>query len=187
MPVIGIPDLSKMQAKVTVNEVDISKIEKGQNAIITVDALEGKNYYGKINRVATLARREESTNLKVFDIEVAIDSTDGQLRPGMTCDCRIITGRIPDALYIPLQAVFEKEGKTVVYKMGSRKPKMQEVVVGSKSSDMIVIKEGLAPGDAVCLRDPTIPLEEIGGESETITQPKSKKKRSSSGRMVIIG
>ncbi len=70
MPIIGIPDLSVMQAKTTVNEVDINKIEKGQNVVVTVDALEGRTYYGKITRVATLARREYSTNRKVFDVEV---------------------------------------------------------------------------------------------------------------------
>ena len=188
MPVIGIPDLAVMQAEVTVNEVDISKVERGQNAIITVDALEGKSYYGKINRVAALARREESTNRKVFDVEVTIDSTDGLLRPGMTCDCRIITGRIPDALSIPLQAVFQKEDKTVVFTMGGRTPKMQEVTVGPKSSNFVVIEDGLEPGDLVCLRDPTIPLEEIGAESETVSSSmqRSKSQSSSSGRRMFF-
>jgi HlyD family secretion protein len=181
MPIIGIPDLSMMMAKVTVNEVDISRIEKGQNAIMTVDALEGDSYYGKIRRVATLARREESTNRKVFDVEVAVDSTDGRLRPGMTCDCRIITGRITDAMSVPLQAVFQREDTTVVYKMGSRTPRMQEVKLGAMSSDYIVIEEGLKEGDRVCLRDPTLPLEEIGGEGEVVSKPKTtRSKRASS-------
>lgn len=188
MPVVGIPDLSVMQAKLTVNEVDISMIEKGQNAIITVDALEGKSYYGKINRVATLARREEATNMKVFDVEVTIDSTDGLLRPGMTADCRIITGRIPEAMTIPLQAVFQNEGETVVYKYGSRGPKMVEVTVGAKSADFIIIEDGLEPGDRVCLRDPTVPLDEIGGENEPAAKPttSSSKRPSRRSGMVVI-
>ncbi|OVE78896.1 hypothetical protein BVY01_04230 [bacterium I07] len=188
MPIVGIPDLALMQSKTTVNEVDISKLEKGQNVIVTVDALEGKNYYGKISRVASLARRERSTNVKVFDVEVTLDSTDTQLRPGMTCECRIITGRIQNALSIPLQSVFQKDGKTVVYVQGGRKPKMREVTVGEKSSDTIVITSGLNPGERVCLRDPTIPLSEVGGESNTVA-PKPKKKRQSSGpsgRMIIM-
>lgn len=189
MPVIGIPDLSMMMAKVTINEVDISRIEKGQNAIMTVDALEGDSYYGKITRVTTLARREESTNRKVFDVEVAVDSTDGRLRPGMTCDCRIITGRIPDAVSVPLQAVFQREDTTVVYKMGSRTPRMQEVRLGAMSSDYIVIEEGLEEGDRVCLRDPTVSLEEIGGESEAISKSKTtrSKRASSSSRRGSMG
>ncbi len=189
MPILGIPDLSIMQAKTNVNEVDISKVEKGQNVIVTVDALEGKSYYGKITRVAALARREISTNVKVFDVEVTLDSTDGQLRPGMTSVCRIITGRIPDALSIPLQAVFQKDGKTVVYVMHGVKPRMQEVKVGTKSSDKIVILEGLEEGDEVCLRDPTVPLEEVGGEGESVTpqtaKPKPKTRQNQSVRIMM--
>ncbi len=104
----------------------------------------------------------------------------------MTCSCRIITGKIDDCLYIPLQSVFEKEGKTVVYVMGPRGPKKREVKVGKKSSDMIVVLEGLKEGEEVCLRDPTIPLEEIGGEStQQKTESKSKKKSSGTTNSVI--
>ncbi|HHS13167.1 MAG TPA: efflux RND transporter periplasmic adaptor subunit [bacterium] len=182
MPIIGIPDLSVMQARTTVNEVDISRIENGQNVIVTVDALENRPYYGKITRVAALARREQSTNIKVFDVEVTLDSTDGELRPGMTCGVRIITGRIQDALYVPIQAVFQREGATVVYVMGRNGYRMQEVIVGAKSSDTIVIREGLEEGDRVCLRDPTIPLETIGAEGESTVQPQSRTKRTGSSR-----
>jgi len=190
MPVIGIPDLSVMQAKTTVNEVDISKVDRDQNVIITVDALEGATYYGKITRLAALARREESTNVKVFDVEVTIDSTDGALRPGMTCECRLILDRIPEAVSVPLQSVFQKEGKTLVYVAGAGGPRAREVKVGPKSSDRIVVEEGLGAGERVCLRDPTIPLEEIGGESESSTpqsQSKPPTRRRSGGRMLIIG
>jgi len=186
-PVIEIPDLSIMQAKTTVNEVDINKVKKGQNAVITVDALEGKVYYGKITRIATLARREESTNTKVFDVEITIDSTDGLLRPGMTCGCRIITDRIKDALFVPLQAVFQKEGQTVVYVMSSRTPKKRVVKVGQKNSNYIIIKEGLKEGESVCLRDPTIPLEEIGGETQpAVITPKTTKRKTVTKGLFII-
>ncbi len=186
-PVIGIPDLSIMQARTTVNEVDINKVKKEQNAVITVDALEGKVYYGKITRIAALARREKSTNTKVFDVEITIDSTDGQLRPGMTCGCRIITDRIKDALFVPLQAVFQKEGQTLVYVMSSRTPKKRVVKVGQKNSNYIIIKEGLKEGESVCLRDPTISLEEIGGETQpAVTTPKTTRKKTTTKGTFII-
>jgi multidrug efflux pump subunit AcrA (membrane-fusion protein) len=174
-----------MQASTVVNEVDISSIEKGQNVIITVDAIESRVYYGKITRVAPLARREETTNVKVFDVEVTIDSTDVLLLPGMTCQCQIITDRIPDVVSIPLQAVFQKEGKTVVYVMEPRSYKMREVSVGAKNNDRIIVVEGLEEGERVCLRDPTVPLEEIGGEIEGVTQPKVKSKSQNVQRIMI--
>lgn len=184
--VMSIPDLSIMQAKTVVNEAVINQIEKDQNVVITVDALEGKAYYGKLTRVAALARRERSTNVKVFDVEVTLDSTDGQLRPGMTCNCRVITGRIQDALYVPLQSVFQKEDTTVVYVHGAGVPRMHMVKVGAKSNDFIVIEEGLEEGDRVCLRDPTIPLDEIGTESESAMANPVKKPRRNPSRGVMI-
>jgi len=187
MPVMSIPDLSNMKADVTVNERNINKIKNGLNAVITVDALEGINFYGQISRVATLAKRDDATNAKVFDVEVSIDSSQGKLRPGMTCNCRIIINRIEDVLTVPLQSVFQEEDKTIVYVMEGRGAKKREVSLGIKGSDFVVVREGLEEGEKVCLRDPTIPLEEIGGEvisSETNT--KSKKSSGSNVRRVII-
>ena len=186
MPVMSIPDLSKMKADVTVNERDINKIKLGLNAIITVDALEGMNFYGQISRVATLAKRDDATNAKVFEVEVKIDSSGDKLRPGMTCDCRIIVNRIENALFVPLQSVFQKEGKTVIYVREGRRAKEREVVTGIKSSDYVVIKEGLEQGEKVCLRDPTIPLEEIGGEAISTESKKKSPKPSGTVRRVII-
>ena len=191
MPVIGIPDLAIMMSRSTINEVDISKVEKGQNAIITVDALEGATYYGKITRVAALARRDNATNAKVFDVEVQLDSTDGALRPGMTCGVRLITGRIPNALTVPLQAVFQKDGSTVVYVMNGSRPRMQPVELGQRSADRVVVLKGLEEGDNVCLRDPTRPLEEIGSEGESspaqTTKPSTRSRQGGEGRMIMIG
>ncbi|MBN1895443.1 efflux RND transporter periplasmic adaptor subunit, partial [bacterium] len=65
-PVVKIPDLSVMQAKTQVTEAEISGVRNGQNAVITVEALEGAVYLGKITRTASLARRERKTNTKVF-------------------------------------------------------------------------------------------------------------------------
>ena len=183
--VMSIPDLSVMQAKTVVNEAMINQIEKGQNVVITVEALEGKAYYGKLTRVAALARREKSTNVKVFDVEVTLDSTDGQLRPGMTCDCRVITGRIQDALFVPLQSVFQKEDTTAVYIMAGATPRKKPVKVGAKSSDFIVIEDGLEEGDLVCLRDPTVPLDEIGTESQSVVAKPKKKPKPSRGVMIM--
>jgi len=177
-PVVKIPDLSVMQAKTQVTEAEISGIRKGQNAVITVEALEGATYLGKITRVASLARRERKTNTKVFDVEVTIDSTDGRLRPGMTCDCRLITGRIPDAVFIPTQSVFQKDDTTVVYVMGaSGRPKKQKIQIGARSSNYIVVEKGLEAGEKVCLRDPTVPLEILG--KETVSAPQEQQSRQS--------
>jgi RND family efflux transporter MFP subunit len=180
MPVMKIPDLSVMQVRTMVDEVDIDKIKMNQNVIIKVEALEGELCYGKITRIATLARKERKTRTKVFDVEVTVDSTELKLRPGMTCECRIITKRIPDVKYIPIQSVFYKEDKTVVYVKKSSRIKIREISTGINNDNYIVVEEGLNEEEKVCLRDPTVPMESIGGEGgnkETLQKPSTKKNR----------
>ncbi len=187
MPVIGIPDLSKMLVKASIPEVDVSKIEIGQNVIITVDALDGATFYGSVTRLAPLARRESATNAKVFDVEAAIDTTATGLRPGMTCDCRIVTGRLEDALYVPVQAVFEKEDETIVYVKDGRSYDRRVVEVGRRNRDRIVIRSGVAEGEEVCLRDPTLPLEEIGDTPPPAESRPAQSPRPRDSETIIIG
>ena len=70
------------------------------------------------------------------------------------------------------------------YLAGSAKP--VPVEVGPKNSDFIVITSGLRPGQKVSLRDPALPLEQIGAEAP---KPIKKEKKKSSGRggFMIIG
>jgi HlyD family secretion protein len=187
MPVIGIPDLSKMLIKSSIPEVDISKIEAGQNVIFTVDALAGATFYASVSRIAPLARREGGTNAKVFDLEAAVDTTATGLRPGMTCECRIVTNRIEDALYVPLQAVFEKSDETIVYVKTPRSWERRRVEVGPRNRDRVVVRTGLAEGEQVCLRDPTRPLEELGTPTAPSEEAPARPAGRTNSEIVIIG
>ncbi len=182
---IEIPDLSVMQVKTSVNEVDVSRVAVGQPCIIKLDALPEPTFYGKVTHIATLATRKRNSNVKEFEVLVLIDGSDPRLKPGMSATVEIITDRIPDAVFVPLEAVFEKEGKTLVYLAGSYRP--VEVEVGPKNDTAIVIQSGLQPGQRVCLRDPTLPLEEIGTEELKPIDKKPKRKRQDEHSIVIFG
>ncbi len=182
---IEIPDLSVMQVKTSVNEVDVSRVAIGQQCIIKLDALPEPTFYGKVSHIATLATRKRNSNVKEFEVLVLIDGSDPRLKPGMSATVEIITDRIPDAVFVPLEAVFEKEGKILVYLAGSYRP--VEVEVGPKNDTAIVIKSGLEPGQRVCLRDPTLPLEEIGTEELKPIDKKPKRKRRDERSIMIFG
>jgi HlyD family secretion protein len=185
MPLVEIPDLTTMMVKAKVNEVHISAVRPGQQVIITIDALTGDTFYGKVSRVATLATRERGSEVKTFDVEILLDGTDPQLRPGMTAQCRIITDRLPDKLYVPLESVIQKDDTTVVYVKKSgfhRRP----VQIGAKNSDYVVIEKGLTSGELVAMRDPTLPVKELGGESGAIKEKRPGPSKGSSGRSVMI-
>ncbi len=86
---------------------------------------------------------EEDTQLEVL------------LRPGLLADVEIIVEKIPDAIHIPNQAVFEKDGKLIAYvKSGNRfEPRVIKPLKRSEST--MVIAEGLKPGETIALGDPT--------------------------------
>jgi len=184
--ILEIPDLSKMYVKTKVNEVDIDRLRKGQLVSVTVDALPGLELSGKVTSIAALAHNDRATNNKVFDVEVSLDSTAERLKPGMTATCKIITDRLKNVISAPLESIFEKDGKTIVYVL-TPKPKAREVETGEKNEDSIVIKSGLKPGEKISLWDPTKPFREMGKELPSESKPKPKKKGRSVQRMIIVG
>ncbi len=183
--ILEIPDLSKMYVATSVNEADIDRVKKGLPVEVSIEALPGTHLTGHITRIATLARTDEVTRGKVFDLDVTLDSTIQHLKPGMSATCKIITERLQNVLTVPVEAVFEKEGKSVVYVLTPR-PKRRGVILGPTNKDFVVVKKGVHVGERVSLLDPTKPIRELGKEMPT--ESSTKKKRSGGGvqKMVII-
>ncbi len=153
---IGLPDLRLMKANVEINEVDISKIEMDQKAIIKLDAFPDKVFPGIINDVATLARlKNRDSKVKVFDVAIRLDENKEKLMPGMTVSCEIIMQKIPDALSIPLEALFMVDGKNIVYLKNGSGYKMTVVTPGVSNDNFVIITDGLSEDDVVALSDPT--------------------------------
>lgn len=184
---ITLPDLTRMQVKTWVNEVDVDKLEVDNEVLVRLDALPGPVFHGKISNIASLGHEKEGDkNVQVFDILVEIDEEDARLKPGMTAACEVIVETIPprptpddaeieeteetDAadipLYIPIDAVFEKGGRTLVYRMQGGQPVEQEVALGARNENYVIVEEGLGSNDQVALRDPTVVLEKLGGVKE---------------------
>jgi RND family efflux transporter MFP subunit len=153
--ILEIPDLSAMEVKVYLNEVDVGKVKPEQEAIIRIDSFPDKIFNGKVERAASIGTKKDwDAKIKTFETVISLNELDPRMRPGMTCMVDIITERIPDVLSIPIESVFEKDGKTIAYVMGSRIPKRREVVLGKRNNTHIVVTQGLSPGDKIALRDP---------------------------------
>lgn len=80
---------------------------------------------------------------------------DVLLRPGLLADVQIIIEKVPDAINVPMQAVFEREGKTVVYVKRGKEWEPRVIKPLKRSESTMVIAEGLKPGETVALADPT--------------------------------
>jgi RND family efflux transporter MFP subunit len=162
---VNIPDLSEMVVKATVSEVDASKVDSGQQVVVSLDAFPDVQFEGLVNNKSTLARRKEpGSKINVFDVEVGITGNDERIKPGMSASCRVIVERIPGVISVPLEAVFEKEGEVVVYLDNKRK---QPVEVGRRNDMEIEIVSGLEGDERICLVDPTLEEPELPGEKAT--------------------
>ena len=142
---------------------------------ITLDAVPGETFTGKVTKKGTLARKKDyNSKINVFDVEVTFQEINAQLKPGMSAACNIIVDRLEDVVSVPLEAVFEKEGKPVVY---LKNKKDIEVVVGRRNDMVIEIVEGLKGDEEICLVDPT--LDEQGLPGDKATEPELNKSPSS--------
>jgi hypothetical protein len=78
------------------------------------------------------------------------------LRPGLLADVEIVVEKIPNAINIPAQAVYEKEGRNVVYVQSAKGFEERVVKLLRRSESTMVISEGLKLGEVIALSDPTV-------------------------------
>jgi len=162
-PLLILPDISKMVVETRVRETDIHKVERNQGVKVRVQAYPDLKLTGRVSLVGTLAQEEkERRGTKFFAVTVQIDGSEARLRPGMTAQVEIQVQERPRALFVPLPAVFEKDGRSVCYVVRRGRLQAQEVVTGPSNQDFVVIDKGLREGDRVALRDPGAPPTDFG-------------------------
>jgi HlyD family secretion protein len=165
-PLLILPDISKMVVETKVRETDIHKVEKNQHVAVRVQAYPDLKLSGQVTLVGTLAQEEkERRGVKFFGVTVQVRESDARLRPGMTAAVEIQVERRPKAVRVPLEAVFEKDGRHVCYVATRRGLVPREVVLGPSNRDFVVIEQGLRPGDRVALRDPAAAPSDFGSLS----------------------
>lgn len=162
-PLLILPDISKMVVETKVRETDIHKIEKNQNVKIRVQAYPDLALTGTVTLVGTLAQEErERRGTKFFGVTIQIKESDPRLRPGMTARVEIHVEEKKEAVYVPLDAVFEREGEDVCYVARGGRLEKRRVVLGPSNQDFVVVEKGLTRGDSVALRDPSAPASDLG-------------------------
>ncbi len=118
--VATLPNLSAMNSRTYVNEIDISKVSAGQKAEIEVDAFPGKLFTGEVYEVANMGEQMQNSNAKVFEVIIHINEFDSILRPSMTTKNRIITEIIDSAIFVPIECMNANDSLTFVYSEGNR-------------------------------------------------------------------
>lgn len=150
-----VPDMSAMQAVINVPEADVSKVRKEQPVTVHVEAVPGRAFKGVVRRVAEVANAGGwlGTAVKEFKVEVSLE--DGaDLKPGFSCDAEIVTDVVPEAVQVPVQAIFREGDEMVAYLQGLTRQTRKAVKIGRSSMTHVEVTEGLSEGDRVLLSQP---------------------------------
>lgn len=154
LAVATLPDLSTMISLTYVNEIDISKLKKGQQVKIGVDAFPEKRFTGEVIEVANIGQQLPNTDAKVFEVRIKLNEHDSILRPSMTTSNEVITQVLDSVMFIPLEAAHANDSLTFVY---TREGSKQIVVLGESNENNIIVEKGLNKGDKLYLSLPEDP------------------------------
>jgi HlyD family secretion protein len=108
--VIGtVADLSEILARVDVDETEVVDVRLGQQAVLNVDALPGKEYHGAVVEIGSSGvTRANQPDVTFFEVKILLSDADPALRPGMSVRAEIQAASHPGALVVPIQAVVER-------------------------------------------------------------------------------
>lgn len=146
-------DLSSLTFEMSIDELDISKVEVGQKVTVTADAYEGQIFSGTVTNVSL--ESTYSNGVSTYPVTVTMDEA-GELLPGMNVDGVITLDQAEDVLSIPVDALMRGnqvyiKDDTVTEQQGPVPAgfRAAEVETGLISDTYVEIKSGLSEGDTV--------------------------------------
>jgi HlyD family secretion protein len=166
-----LPTANSSNAEIDIHESNLEKIKIGLPAVITVDALPGKKFFGTVTQIAPLPDAQSmwmNPDLKVYNTEIQLEGSESSLRTGMSCQAEIIIQQHQDVLYVPVQAVMRVAGEPTVYVKDGATSMPRKVKIGLDNNRMIHIIDGLKEGEVVLLT-PSLKAAEADVQSGVLT------------------
>jgi HlyD family secretion protein len=156
-PLVTIPDLTAYKVNLQVNEGDVNKVSAGLIVQIRPEAIPNTTFTGKVAKVSRVSGQQQwwaDGGGSKFDVEIEMEGADARIRPGMKCKSEILIEEVKGVVFVPIDSIFEKDGKTLCYVVASP-PTARVVKPGRANQDVIEILEGLKEGERVTLFDPS--------------------------------
>jgi RND family efflux transporter MFP subunit len=150
-PVAAMADLGKLEARVDLSEFDIARVRRGQPALVSVDALGGEAFPGKVRFAALVGTN--ASGLVTFPVQVGLRNAHG-LKPGMSVSVRIVVAKHRDVVQVPLELVTQGGDEATVSVLdASGQPVTRQVKLGLANNKSVEILKGLRPGERVVAPD----------------------------------
>lgn len=150
-----VSDLGELNAEVLVAEADVLRVEVGQEAQVTLEALPGRTFQGRVTEVGASALPQLSSGAaaREFRVEIRLLDPAPGMRPGLTCDAEILVGEKNGVVVVPLQAVVlrvtddgtEQRGVFVLDGDEVRFTTVETGIIGGLDIEV----EGLEPGTEI--------------------------------------
>jgi HlyD family secretion protein len=154
---IYLPTANSSNAEIAVHESNLKKVTVGLPVVVTVDALPGRKFSGRVTHIAPLPDAQSlwmNPDLKVYTTRIFIDGNDSAIRTGMSCQAEIVIENYADVLFVPVQAVLRVGGKPAVFVGSGSVFEPRTIETGLDNNRMIHVVSGLEPGETVLLTPP---------------------------------
>jgi membrane fusion protein (multidrug efflux system) len=143
--IVELTAVDQLNLDVRVPEVYLPLVKIGQPVTLTLDALPGQSFSGKVyamEPVVDLATRGAL-------VRARIPNPSGRLKPGMFARVAADLGSRPNAVVVPEQAILPKGNKSFVYKVVEGKAQLTPVGLGRRTPGQVEVVSGLGAGDTI--------------------------------------
>ena len=147
-PAICIVDPSDIKMNGVIDEIDVSEVKLGQEAVIILDALLGKEVKGKLTFISPVATVR--AGVVSYKATITLENTDEELRDGMSATAEIVTNRHENVLLIPnraMQGTMAQPWVEVV--TDEEKTERRDITVGLSNGIDTEVLSGLKEGEKV--------------------------------------
>ena len=159
--ILELPDLSSIHLEARLDESDRGRLKVGQQALVRIEAVPGKDFNARVDLISVLARVDFSSGwppVRNFDLGLVLENPDPRIRPGMTATARIAADRMADTTLVPSEAIFQKDGRSVVYRLRGSKFDEQPVEIVRRGREQAAVSAGVRAGDKLAVRRPDADL-----------------------------
>ncbi len=143
--IVNLESIDLLKVDFRVPEVYLRQVNVGQTLAVTLDALPGKAFEGKVFAVNPLI---DAAGRSVV-IRALVRNTDTSLRPGMFARVRLFTRDAAESLVVPETALLPSGDEQFVFKLVDSKAQRVRVEIGQRRDGKVEILQGLAPDDMI--------------------------------------
>jgi len=141
--ILTIMRVDQVRVSVSVLEGQAPLVRVGQTVEVTVDALPGKRFAGRVSRVPPAL----DTNTRTLEVEIVVPNPDGTLKPGMYGRAALTVDTHPRAVVLPVEAVLTEENERSVYVVEELSPAAGGKGPATGRARRVAVQTGFDGGD----------------------------------------